>query len=337
MMKNIGIIALSKLLSLVQSSINDRVHKDDEIIEDDVVKIFEQAGGWLPPIQNNSDTPVGTIISYMGISAPDGFLICDGTAYQIEDYPDLAKHIKDHFGTINYFGGNGSTTFAVPDLRNHFLRGYHGTSGQLLSGNIGKKQDPTNFPMLFVWGSNNLVEYGGANKDNKPANCDSYSTTKNYGRWIRTNIAQDETAAASYTARPLNTAVLFCIRAIPPIDVHQKDEFNTYSTDEIRIGTWIDGKPLYRKCVNTKSVTSAETNQQIYALPNNCIIHNVQGYLYDTSNTMWNINSAYGASGSVFTAVSNSKYVVFQRITANLDVLFNRDCFLILEYTKSTD
>ena len=60
--------------------------------------------------------PVGSVISYMGMTAPDNYLICDGTTYNISDYPFLADHIKNNFGSYNYFGGDGTTTFAVPDL-----------------------------------------------------------------------------------------------------------------------------------------------------------------------------------------------------------------------------
>ena len=42
---------------------------------------------------------------------PDNFLLCDGTLYDISDYPTLFARI----GTT--YGGDGATTFAVPDLR----------------------------------------------------------------------------------------------------------------------------------------------------------------------------------------------------------------------------
>ena len=36
-------------------------------------------------------TPVGTVLSFMGKTAPTGYLICDGTVYNISDYPNLAN------------------------------------------------------------------------------------------------------------------------------------------------------------------------------------------------------------------------------------------------------
>lgn len=64
--------------------------------------------------QGIEDTPVGHIISHMGTVAPKHYLICDGAEYNITDYPYLAQHIEDNFGSVNYFGGNGVNTFAVP-------------------------------------------------------------------------------------------------------------------------------------------------------------------------------------------------------------------------------
>ena len=60
------------------------------------------------------DTPVGQIISVMGNTVPKHYLACDGAEYNITDYPHLTQHFIDQFGTANYFGGDGITTFAVP-------------------------------------------------------------------------------------------------------------------------------------------------------------------------------------------------------------------------------
>lgn len=63
---------------------------------------------------NLEETPIGSIINYMGSEAPAHYLLCDGSIHNISDYPALAKHFKDDLGRVNYFGGDGVTTFAVP-------------------------------------------------------------------------------------------------------------------------------------------------------------------------------------------------------------------------------
>lgn len=66
------------------------------------------------------DNPVGHIMSQVGTVIPKHYLVCDGSQYNIADYPYLAQHFVDNFDKVNYFGGDGITTFAVPDLKNTF-------------------------------------------------------------------------------------------------------------------------------------------------------------------------------------------------------------------------
>ena len=60
------------------------------------------------------DTPVGEIIRTLGNKTPKHYLLCDGSTHNIADYPHLAQYFKDNLGMVNYFGGDGTTTFAVP-------------------------------------------------------------------------------------------------------------------------------------------------------------------------------------------------------------------------------
>lgn len=57
-----------------------------------------------------SFVPVGTILSYGGVNAPTGYLICDGSEISVSEYPDL----YDVIGTT--FGSSDSTTFCLPNL-----------------------------------------------------------------------------------------------------------------------------------------------------------------------------------------------------------------------------
>jgi len=56
----------------------------------------------------NESVPTGTIFPFAGVTLPSGWLLCDGTSYEIEDYKALAKAIGQTFG------GTGSQ-FEVPD------------------------------------------------------------------------------------------------------------------------------------------------------------------------------------------------------------------------------
>lgn len=190
--------------------------------------------------QDYGGVPIGTVISFMGTKAPKDYLICDGTSYPISRYPGLATFIAGQFGFPNHFGGDGETTFAVPDLRNLFLRGYHGGAEEQLSGDIGQRQEGTHHP--FVWQSSGSISVVSGSY---PLNLDSeIGKTKSYCYSNTANSTMNSASGVSYTARPVNMAVLYCIKAVPSKSANGE----VYTTEEQRIGTWIDGKPLYRKC-----------------------------------------------------------------------------------------
>lgn len=150
--------------------------------------------------------PIGEIISYMGTTAPNNFLICDGTAYNISDYPQLAEHFTNQFGSANHFGGDGTTTFAVPDLRGEFLRGS-------IDDNIGAHQDGTEIPGCSS--SSGIWYFPDGNGSNNYGNITNYDKARYFGN-TRRSIGGGATQNAGfifYTVRPTNTAVLYCIRA----------------------------------------------------------------------------------------------------------------------------
>ena len=173
----------------------------------------------LQYVDNNNgtqDTPVGTIINVMGKTAPKHYLSCDGTEYQIKDYPYLAQYFKEQFGTVNHVGGDGTTTFKVPDLKGEFLRGT-GTNSHVNQGNgaaVGTHQDATELAMIQNWndvtiaidtglsGWHSLTTADSAIKVNKRSYRDvGIQTTGSQGQYI--------------TSRPTNTSVLYCIKAEP--------------------------------------------------------------------------------------------------------------------------
>ena len=151
---------------------------------------------------------VGSIYSYMGTAAPHGYLPCDGAIYNINDYPRLASHINNNFGKYNFFGGDGETTFAVPDLRGEFLRG-SGTNSHTYGGtgaNVGVHQAPTVSPYI-ISGSTRLSIYGNAS----PSNTDTTQGNSKLG-YATASSPTDYTYAHFYTNRPTNTSILYIIK-----------------------------------------------------------------------------------------------------------------------------
>lgn len=111
---------------------------------------------------------------------------------------------------------------------------------------------------------------------------------------------------------------------------------NVYSTDEVRIGTWIDGRPLYRKVVigMSPSVTGATT----LAIPISSItddsidVVNFYGILHTQNGRKSPIDAYYGTTNyiaSVFSDEGYHMYVASYYINCKITVTF--------EYTKTTD
>ena len=68
--------------------------------------------------------PVGMISPYSGPTAPEGWLICDGSAVSRAAYPDLFTVCGTTYGA-----GDGTTTFNLPDLRTRAPIGASDTTG----------------------------------------------------------------------------------------------------------------------------------------------------------------------------------------------------------------
>jgi microcystin-dependent protein len=81
----------------------------------------------LQDITNRSE--VGTIKPWGKATAPDGYLLCDGSAVSRTTYADLFGVIGTTYGT-----GDNSTTFNVPDLQGKFPQGKSGTTNLATTG-----------------------------------------------------------------------------------------------------------------------------------------------------------------------------------------------------------
>ena len=62
--------------------------------------------------------PTGSYIQFAGSQAPEGFLVCNGGEISRTTYSNLFAVIGTTYG-----GGDGSTTFNLPNLTDRFLQG----------------------------------------------------------------------------------------------------------------------------------------------------------------------------------------------------------------------
>lgn len=82
-----------------------------------------------------SAVPVSTVIAIANAVVPTGFLECNGVTISRTTYASLFSKIGTTYGV-----GDGSTTFAIPDLRGEFIRGWDNGRGVDSSRTIGSIQ-----------------------------------------------------------------------------------------------------------------------------------------------------------------------------------------------------
>jgi len=70
--------------------------------------------------------PAGTVLTFAGSTAPDGWMVCDGSAISRFDYADLFEAIGETYGI-----GDGSTTFNLPNAQGLVPRG---AGSQVING-----------------------------------------------------------------------------------------------------------------------------------------------------------------------------------------------------------
>ncbi len=110
-------------------------------------------------------------------------------------------------------------------------------------------------------------------------------------------------------------------------------KLNKYSTNETIIGTWIDGKPLYRKVYSITSPSSTNTNYaNLSSLNIETTVH-LYGYYK---------NSTSGTFGIPFYDSDSNYSVIFINNSNQLRGRFGNaseitDVKVVIEYTKTTD
>lgn len=144
------------------------------------------------------------------------------------------------------------------------------------------------------------------------------------------------------TMDQVNSAIQDAVADIQPQEV--------YSTEETRIGTWIDGKPLYRKTYQAKLGTSAISTTPTIPFGNEIVVHNAIAQVkldsydggrnainatailpYLSSSTDWASalyfcdNSAHGHARGIYVLYSSIHLSATSPLTVTI------------EYTKTTD
>lgn len=142
---------------------------------------------------NPNNDMVGAVVGFAMNSAPEGWLIANGSAVSRTTYARLFSRIGTRYGI-----GDGSATFNLPDYRGLFQRGLDNDKGVDPSRTIGSYQADQNQQHTH------RLQYSATSTGNGSL------VTGSPGTGSLSSIAVESSGGAE--ARPKNIAALFCIK-----------------------------------------------------------------------------------------------------------------------------
>ena len=140
-----------------------------------------------------SVVPAGTIILFASPTVPTGYLKANGALVSRTAYSALFTAIGTTFGA-----GDGSTTFALPDLRGYFPRGWDDGRGIDVGRVFGSTQE------------DDFKSHTHANSFGVSWELSSTTVYNNNKKYV--DINQPLTATGGTETRPKNIALLYCIK-----------------------------------------------------------------------------------------------------------------------------
>ena len=157
-------------------------------------------------------------------------------------------------------------------------------------------------------------------------------TQENIDNWNSGTGGGSGEGSINIDALPIGSVLLYDGENIPEGYEEVGDYIPTYSTEETRIGTWIDGKPLYRKSFIVKGITAVSYTHNLADL-------NMDMCLFDFSHSVFK-QDVYSLPFDFYSGTTDFNRVFFQNNNA---IVFkfgsiytmSKDLYFTIEYTKT--
>lgn len=288
-----------------------------------------------------ADSPIGSIVPYGGSTAPSGWLLCDGSELLKANYPDLYAAIGDDYGTPS-----DTDHFVLPTEFNHNELDLSYTDIRSLVGaNAANAYTLPYDAYISVtgagWSQNycfiNVISNGETHGFQFAGSYDSASATG--GTAIFVKKGDKIFASANNSARSLNIRARYfkkyCIIksylvGVPGDFMSRVDEAvqeaNRYSTTEKVVGTWIDGKKIYRKCFSFNIIVVNADAAWHTVVPANAIpgVSKLLNYKLIAGTADW--------TATALTRFNSGSFQIYPCAGLNISI-----DTVIIEYTKTTD
>ena len=120
-----------------------------------------------------------------------------------------------------------------------------------------------------------------------------------------------------------------------------QSRYHKYSTEEQIVGEWIDGKPIYQRTFAGTTPSTSRTNIVLTTEGNYKAVIDYNGYIeasYGNVNIkFWDTvnGKSYGCTGTK--VLDSTHQIVFSVIDSDADAYVNKNFFITIQYTKTTD
>ena len=146
----------------------------------------------------------------------------------------------------------------------------------------------------------------------------------------------NENQSLTYDNLPVGSVIDFDGDTVPT-GYEEVTDPNNYSLEEQVIGTWIDGKPIYRKSFFISGFPTFTSNKHTFNhnIANFGLCLKIYGVLYDTGNKCY-FNLPYTGRGTADVMLYSSSSIIYveQGPYGNNRL---KDFYITIEYTKTKD
>ena len=295
--------------------------------------------------------PIGAVLEWDSDTIPENWLLLNGQAVSRTTYSELFAL----YGT-RYGAGDGSTTFNLPNRKTRVSVGKDSTDSDfntlgktggekthtLTVGEMPKHHhtqdvyalpegahDASTAKIVYKDGTTTGWVASGMNwihdtgEDKPHNNLQPYFVTN-----FIVKAKQSSGVVATVVDNLSSTSATDALSAKQGKVLNEKiDKNSLYSTHEQVIGTWINGKPIYRKVIELGSVGKATQKLiNVGDLNISLVIKQYGMAQMDGADYHWAV------SADCFVYNSNSSSISYYNATDA-----TRNVYIILEYTKTTD
>ena len=283
----------------------------------------------IVPLTTDTGTgaPVGTLVSQYKKVPMSGYLYCDGSTFDQNDYPALYM----------YLGTN-----VLPDYRECVMVGAEqNTTDTIATHDVYTEGE---FKDDQLQSHTHTLETSGGTTNKGSNAVGSDMTSLAFGNGSLYAYISLENNAGGETTHGKQKAVYVYIKATSGLAENQQenvlnevkgyvDSSNSYSTNEVKTGgKWIDGKPIYRKTIDCGALPNTSYKNVNHNITNLDLVTHCYGEARGGNYRIILPNAGANTANSVEIYVDET-YIVIQ--TGNDRSGYNG--YITIEYTKTTD